>query len=83
MDSNKADTRIIVGNVALQVLDYLKGPVMKGRTAGHLMQVCGLRDGARTPDGLPESRVLDRALQKLRRNGKIKYVGREWFIVPE
>lgn len=55
-----------------------------GRTSGHLMVACGLQKGQNVWDGgtgLPHSRVLDRALQGLRKDGKIRFVNRQWELV--
>jgi hypothetical protein len=40
------------------------------REFAHLMTACGLQYGEMV-DGLPHSRVLDRALQELRKAGKV------------
>lgn len=52
------------------VLRHLGAP-HTGRTFGHMMHACGLQAGRHTEDWLPESRVLDRALQALKRDGLI------------
>lgn len=65
-----------------RVLDYLKNPV-QGQTFGHLMIVLGFSP-ARSDyriDGVTQSRILDRALQSLRKSGAIRYDGRRWSLV--
>lgn len=73
-----------------KVLNYLKDPA-QGRTFGHLMLYLGFKPSpgflappeqrrATEVHGLPQSRVLDRALQSLRREGKIRHAKREWFL---
>ena len=55
-----------------------------GRTSGHLMVACGLQKGHHLWDedsGLPHSRILDRALQGLRKAGKIRFANRQWELV--
>jgi hypothetical protein len=65
-----------------RILEYLKNPT-EGQTFGHLQNVCDLRAG-RTVEGngagLPETRVLDRALQGLRKAGKVEFRNRQWFL---
>lgn len=64
------------------ILIHLTRPNV-GRTSGHLMVACGLQKGAYISNGtsfLPESRVLDRALQELRKEGKIRFVNRQWEL---
>ena len=56
------------------VLEYLARPLRDVATMARLMGALGLRRG-QFVDGLPHSRVLDRALQELRRAGKIRYLG--------
>jgi hypothetical protein len=54
------------------VLRHL-GNQYAGHTFGHMMHACGLREGRHTDDWVSESRVLDRALQALKREGTIWY----------
>lgn len=66
------------------VLTHLARPDA-GRTMGHLMVVCGLDYNVFVWDDrgkcLAGSRVLDRALQELRRSGKIVFRNRQWWLV--
>ncbi len=67
------------------VLAYLRPcTAPKGHTKEHLMVACGLTRGEviwHRGNGLPHSRVLDRALQALRIEGKITFRDREWHLV--
>lgn len=62
-----------------QIVEYLKNPV-RGQTFGHLMAEFGLQKGRYLDSGLPESRALDRALQALRKAGKVRFERREWHL---
>lgn len=53
-----------------------------GKTFGHLMVACGLREGVTAAGGLPETRVLDRALQALRKAKQIRFVKGAWELTP-
>lgn len=68
-----------IETLKVRVLAYLENPA-HGRTKGHLMLELGLRKGCFLPSGLPESRSLDRALQELRKAGKIRFTRSQWFI---
>lgn len=68
-----------VADAQAKILAYLANPV-QGQTFGHLMAVLGFDytdpyslSKARRIDGVAESRVLDRALQKLRKAGKVTF----------
>lgn len=52
-----------------------------GRTFGHLLVACGFAARGKTSDGHSEARVLDRALQRLRKDRIIKFARREWTLV--
>jgi hypothetical protein len=70
--------------VQTTVLVELKKPEV-GKTFDHLLAACGLQKGRYIPDGhtgLPESRLLDRALQGLRRHGDITFdkKSRQWAL---
>jgi len=53
------------------IIDYLRNPT-QGCTFGHLMAVLGFSAGRRV-DGVAQSRILDRALQALRREGHLRF----------
>lgn len=75
-------TRAAIDAAKLGVLAHLASRSARiiGRSKGHLMRALCLTDAGRV-DGLPHSRVLDRALQELRRAGKIRYDHRQWWLV--
>ena len=73
------NTRDKIDELKGRILEYLKDPV-RGQMSGHLMGEFGLRKGAYLPGGLPESRALDRALQELRKAGRIRYERRQWWL---
>ena len=71
--------RKAVEDAATKILPYLESPV-QGHTLGHLVVVVfGFEKGR--VDGLPYSRIIDRALQKLRKQNKIRFVNRQWELV--
>ena len=43
---------------------------------------CGLVEGERTTDGVSSFRVLDAALQALRRSGAIEFTAAGWQVKP-
>lgn len=61
------------------VLQQLSNPLL-GRTFGHLLYGCGFKTGRHTDDWVPETRVLDRALQALKRDGLIWYDRTGWRL---
>lgn len=81
------DTKVreAIDNAKASVLAHLaRTDVPIGRTAGHLMAVCGFTKGDKFwagGAGFPHSRLLDRALQELRKEGKIRFERPEWKIV--
>lgn len=65
-----------------RILEYLKEPT-RGQTKGHLMRECNLEAGQfvwANGSGLPHSRVLDRALQQLRKVGLIQFQDGGWSL---
>jgi hypothetical protein len=74
---------VIIEVLKGNILDHLKGiqqGQIGGRTKDHFMAVCKLQRAAYFPSGLPQSRALDRALQELRKDGKIAFVNRQWEL---
>ena len=70
------------------IASYLESGAPHGRTCADFVKIFasnphGARYGASNLNGLPVSRVIDRALQKLRKNARIDYHKREWFILKE
>lgn len=68
-------------------IDAVKGRVMEhleravpSDTFNRMMVACGLDPRGRI-GGLPHARILDRALQELRRAGQIRFVDRRWQFV--
>ena len=63
------------------IIGILEDP-SKGKTFGHLMVALGL-DYSRRVDGVAESRLLDMALQGLRRAKEIRFdrMTKEWTLV--
>ena len=62
-----------------KILEYLKNPV-RGATLAHLMAEFNL--GTTTsPSYVAASRPLDRALQALRKEGRIRFTNRQWQLV--
>lgn len=53
-----------------------------GQTFGHLLAEFGLQKGRYLASGLPETRALDRALQQLRKAGRIRFENRQWVLSP-
>jgi len=74
------DDRTTIDGLKGRIVDYLSSP-MRGRMFGHLMTELSLQKGKRLPSGLAESRALDRALQELRKAGRIKFAKCEWWLV--
>jgi hypothetical protein len=87
-----AATRAAVTDAQAKIAEYLKNPV-QGQTFGHLMVVLGFGFCVRHPertgtgkthriDGVAESRILDQALQKLRKAGRVTFDRRVgWALV--
>lgn len=73
-------TRAAIDAAKAGVLEYLARPLRDVATMARLMDALSLTRAGRV-DGLPHSRVLDRALQELRRAGKIRYERRQWWLV--
>lgn len=65
-----------IRRVQTELLSYLKAGAPQGRTFGHFMAKFGLVGGCASPDG----RVMDRALQGLKKERCIKYEGRQWWL---
>jgi hypothetical protein len=80
--------QIVVEDTKSRVLDYLKNPT-QGQTFGHLMLFLGFGRAERgnreknRVDGVAHSRILDRALQSLRKAGKIQFADRQWKLTVD
>jgi len=61
-------------------LKEIKSGVIGGQTKDHFMAHLNLRKATYFPSGLPQSRALDRALQELRKDGKIVFKNRQWEL---
>jgi hypothetical protein len=61
-----------------KVLEYLKNPT-KGAMFVDILPMCGLRRGEFV-EGVSEYRILDRALQELRKAGKIEFDVKGWTL---
>lgn len=75
-------TRQVIETTKTQILSYLK--THGGQTFGHLVvaileERMGYQHGDRV-EGTSLNRILDRALQKLRKVGKIEFVDRQWKL---
>jgi hypothetical protein len=62
-----------------RILNYLKNPT-QGQKFGHLMAVFEFKFNERV-DGVSMSRILDRALQKLRKAGKVTFTPRRGWVL--
>ncbi len=76
--------RELVDQAKLRVLAYLEKPDLHlGRKNHYLLAACGLHKGGVcwfNYKGMPHSRILDRALQELRLEGKIELLSeRQWY----
>ena len=77
---HRDDDRMTIDRLKGRIVEYLREPT-HGRMFGHLMVELGLQKGKRLPSGLAESRALDRALQELRKAGRIKFAKCEWWPI--
>jgi len=73
------DPRVTIDWLKGKIVEYLKAPI-RGQVFGHLMAEFGLQKAKYLPSGLAESRALDRALQELRKAGRIKYDKCQWWL---
>jgi hypothetical protein len=72
--------KLAVETTKTKILEYLKNPT-QGRTSGHFVVVCGFTTRFVDGDhGLPVERVVDRALQSLRKGGLIKFDKGQWYL---
>lgn len=72
--------REAIDNAKANILIHLLRPE-SGKTKGHLFAACGLVKGDKLwigGCGHPHSRILDSALQELRKAGKISFERPEW-----
>jgi hypothetical protein len=76
-----------------KILEYLKNPT-QGQTFGHLLVVLGFDYCPQYPErtgtgkthrieGLAETRILDRALQGLRKAGKVRFERNVGWVLAE
>jgi len=79
MDKESTIDNTAIAQARAKIVEVLRptlpGGHIYGMTTGDLMEVCGLQKGkyTRGDHGLPHSRILDRALQELRKAGVIEY----------
>ena len=75
---------LIVQSVQKRIPETIDASSERGCTFAELFDACGLTDGARV-SGVSHSRILDRALQGLRRHGDIRYNRKRglWERAPE
>lgn len=77
--SAQSQTQEAIEALKPRLLAYLNDPC-RGSTAGHLLAEMGLQKGKYLPNGLPESRLLDRTLQALRKSGDVQFEDRQWGL---